>query len=330
MASTTRLQVVELLRGLAALSVAWFHLTSSHSGSWVARSGSYGWLGVEIFFVISGFIVPYSMTLLFDRYRVSDAPAFLIRRMIRLEPAYFISIILVIILYYLSRMTPGFAGGEQKYSVLQILAHFFYLITFTDYQWIQPVYWTLGYEFIFYIFMSISLSILLGKGQRLITFGIAGFLAAAVTLSWLAPPVMLFVMGFAVFRRRHGLSAATEASALIALAVITLSSHGQHLEAICGGATALALLFGADLVLPSRFIPLISGLGAISYSLYLVHIPVGGRVVNLGRRIVDGSFQEFLLSLLALAVSLAAAWTLWRFVELPSIAASRRWTQRIS
>jgi peptidoglycan/LPS O-acetylase OafA/YrhL len=63
-AKKPRVEIVDPLRGLAALAVAWFHFTNG-SGfvktEWLRASGRYGWLGVEVFFVISGFVIPYSM-----------------------------------------------------------------------------------------------------------------------------------------------------------------------------------------------------------------------------------------------------------------------------
>lgn len=53
-----RLQHLDALRGLAAFSVVWFHLTASGYGQEWSNFGKYGYLGVHVFFVISGFIIP--------------------------------------------------------------------------------------------------------------------------------------------------------------------------------------------------------------------------------------------------------------------------------
>src|SRR6266496_2565885 len=55
-----RVEIVHCLRGLAAVAVCWFHFTG-HSLGLLKQSGVYGWLGVEVFFVISGFILPYAL-----------------------------------------------------------------------------------------------------------------------------------------------------------------------------------------------------------------------------------------------------------------------------
>src|SRR5260370_24791289 len=75
---------VEALRGIAALSVTWFHMTNTYSLDWVRYSGFYGWLGVEMFFVISGFIIPYSLHR--SHYKLAYFPRFLLRRLLRLAP----------------------------------------------------------------------------------------------------------------------------------------------------------------------------------------------------------------------------------------------------
>ncbi len=56
-----KIHVVEYLRGVAALGVAWFHMTNTYGPGFVASFGSLGWLGVDVFFVISGFVIPYSL-----------------------------------------------------------------------------------------------------------------------------------------------------------------------------------------------------------------------------------------------------------------------------
>ena len=62
--------------------------TATHfrAASYLAPIGAYGWLGVDVFFVISGFIVPYAM--LRAGYTLSAWPTFILKRLIRVEPPY--------------------------------------------------------------------------------------------------------------------------------------------------------------------------------------------------------------------------------------------------
>ena len=59
-----RIDTVDSLRGVAVLAVVWFHLTNGNPmlpSSWLRTSGRLGWLGVEVFFVISGFVIPHAL-----------------------------------------------------------------------------------------------------------------------------------------------------------------------------------------------------------------------------------------------------------------------------
>src|SRR3954466_1743461 len=102
MVGSERQESVEVLRGIAAFSVMWFHLTNGNNlflanDSLLKASGAYGYLGVQLFFVISGFIIPYSLSL--RTYQIKrDGLAFLGRRIVRIEPAYLVSAIVTVLL----------------------------------------------------------------------------------------------------------------------------------------------------------------------------------------------------------------------------------------
>src|ERR1700704_2847705 len=115
--SNQQIFTIEALRGMAALLVTWFHMTNTYSLDWVRYSGFYGWLGVDMFFVISGFIIPYSLHR--SQYKLAYFPHFLLRRLVRLEPPYLVSIALVLILWELAARSPGFGGAPPSYSLGQ-------------------------------------------------------------------------------------------------------------------------------------------------------------------------------------------------------------------
>jgi peptidoglycan/LPS O-acetylase OafA/YrhL len=68
----------------------------------------------------------------------------------------------------------------------------------------------------------------------------------------------------------------------------------------------------------------LAGLGTISYSLYLVHVPIGGKVINLGERFVEGAVPELLLSGIALTISILPAVLFCWAIERPAIKLARR------
>jgi peptidoglycan/LPS O-acetylase OafA/YrhL len=309
---------VEALRGIAALSVTWFHMTNTYSLNWVRHSGFYGWLGVEMFFVISGFIIPYSLHR--SQYKLAYFPRFLLRRLVRLEPPYLMSIVLILLIWELAARAPGFAGAPPSYSLGQIFAHFLYVIPLTHYSWLNIVYWTLAYEFVFYILAGL-LWPLLSKRSLLYTALFVAFIQA-VDIAVSDKPTgaaLLFFVGICCARKVLKLDTRWLSLTASVIAIVALYWIVAPVVAFIAFVTAFFIAF-----VDVPRIRILGFLGAISYSLYLLHVPIGGRVVNIGLRFIDGPFQELFLSLTALAVSLLVATIFWKYVEEPAKRASKR------
>jgi peptidoglycan/LPS O-acetylase OafA/YrhL len=320
-----RIAAVEALRGIAALAVAWFHVTNANASfpatDWLRVSGAWGWLGVESFFVISGFVLPLAMHR--AGYRLKDAGRFLTRRLIRLHPAYLASLAVVLALWWISSLSPGF--DRQPPSTPQVLLHVVYLPALFGYDWLNAVYWTLGIEVQFYVLLAVSYPLLAHRASvsQLI------WLAAATALSFVVTPeflvfryLVVFAFGAVVFLIVVGLVHRVVGIALLAmLSLSTLIVHGLPVATVAVGTAALIALH-ARLSWP----PLLS-IGALSYSLYLIHAPIGGRIVNFGSRYAEGAVAEFVVMLLAMLVSLAAAFLLYWLVERPSLRLAARLTR---
>jgi peptidoglycan/LPS O-acetylase OafA/YrhL len=311
-----RLATVDALRGLAALAVVWMHITNAHpsfpASPWLRASGAWGWLGVESFFVISGFVLPLTMHR--GGYRLHDAGRFLARRLIRLHPAYLVSIAVTLALWWLSSLSPNF--DRQPPGATQLLLHLAYLPRFFGYDWVNTVYWTLGIEFQFYVLMACAMPLLI-HGALSVRLGA---IAVAAGLSLVDSPdflvsryLVVFAMGTTAFLMTSGAIARAAGIAVVtALGVVAWITHGLPVALV---AAATAALVAFDIGAIGR--PVLS-VGALSYSLYLIHGPVGGRVVNLGARYSDGPAAELLVTLLAVLLSLIAAYVLYRLVEQPS------------
>lgn len=203
--SSERLQILDALRGVAALSVAWFHLANAAGfttkGSILFRSGSYGWVGVYPFFVISGFVIPLSLSA--SGYRVTDYGRFLLKRIVRLDPPYIVSMVVSLVLagYYASK-----TGSPFPYSTPQILLHLGYLNVFSRYDWISPIYWTLAVEVQYYLLVGLAFPLLL-KPLRFWLLIAPVCVAAAFALrnhGYVFQYLPYFLMGIAAFHYRRG------------------------------------------------------------------------------------------------------------------------------
>ena len=90
------------------------------------------------------------------------------------------------------------------------------------------------------------------------------------------------------------------------------------------GSTILASVALIYLLRQARLGRWAYAIGGISYSLYLTHTIVGGRIVNLGRRFTNDVADEYVLIIVALAGSIAFAAVFAYLIEAPSRRAARR------
>lgn len=323
--SDRRLTNVDSLRGLAALSVCWFHLTNGNAqflpDGWLKASGRHGWLGVDVFFVISGFILPYAMDARGYVLR-HDIGRFILKRVVRLDPPYLAAVALTLVLGVVSTAMPGYRGAPMTATMGQVLAHVGYLNQLLGLPWLSPVFWSLAIEFQFYIAIAILFPVLASASARTRTAGLVGVWAVAMVggpSAWVVAYLGMFGCGMAVFARYRGFIGWPAFFVLLtAMAGAVWRTQGVE-QAIVSFATSIVIVSGRG----GSWIG--SQLGALSYSLYLVHVPIGGRVVNFGTRLADTRTTELVVLCVALAASLAAAVALHRLVEEPA----RRWSASI-
>ncbi len=315
-----RMLTLEYLRGLASLSVAWFHMTNGFKDSWVAWAGSGGWLGVEAFFVISGFVIPYSLWSSYESYSLRDLPHFLGRRVLRIEPPYLISILMVLALGWASSLAPGFQGQPPAFEPGQVAAHLLYLVPFTQFSWLQPVYWTLAFEFAFYITIAFLFPSLSGPGRFLMFLAVAAGLAILVAFGLASTLILLFVMGVGVYRCLTGQDRHLMTLTILVACGLIMALEKAPAQAAVGFITSVLILYHSYLFKYIKiFTTPLAWLGTISYSLYLVHVPIGGRVVNIGKRFVHDDLGYLAVAFIALLCSLVAAYVFYRLVEVPAM-----------
>lgn len=313
-----RLDVVDALRGVASLSVAWFHMTLGSAG-WLKASGEYGWLGVEAFFVISGFVLPLALHR--ADYRINFYGRFIIKRLLRLDPPYFASILIIIALGYLSPYLPG-AGGREAFSLslAQLFLHIGYLNAFFGLPWLNMVFWSLAIEFQFYLLVGLLFPIIRNQDLRAKLIAILAISAGALLIpaeQFIFRYAFLFLTGAVTYR--YYIGELSRSGLLILLVIFTI---GNSLTvgvaaAIVGLACAVIIAF-----VRVRVRPLVA-LGAISYSLYLVHVPIGFRAVNLSTRIFGAGLAASLCGLIA---SIVAAIGFFYLIEKPA----RLWASKVN
>lgn len=326
MAKNKRYHSIDSLRGIAAVAICFFHFSNGNpallpDGNWLKGLANIGFLRVEVFFVISGMVIAYTMAK--SNYQIGQFGAFLLKRLARLEPPYLVSIVLVLGLNLLSSLLPAYSGNGFSFDATQFFLHIGYLVPFWDIPWLSPVYWSLGIEFQFYLMMALTFPLMFAKRKQFfyLAFAISSFLFFITTQEYLLfKYVLFFFIGFLLFMYVEG-----SLDKRIAILLVILSAGFIYLKD--GWELAMAGLFPVLFMLflgHKRFRGL-EFLGKISYSLYLIHVPVGGRVINLTVKLTDNIYLSMLAVFGAIAVSVAFAWLFFHLIEEPSI----RWAKRI-
>lgn len=329
MSREERVEIIEPLRGLAAFAVMWFHFTDQSllfkdaqgAAAWVKSSGSLGWLGVEVFFVISGFILPYSM---YRRgYASRNLGTFVAKRIVRLDPPYLVNIVMALALWFLVSQVPSFRGEPFTFEPARFLCHLGYLNAIVGYGWYNPVYWTLAIEFQYYLLLALIYPLLVCRARFVrvgfpIALSLVAFILPQETLifHWLG----LFAIGMAIFQWYCGLTSTPALCAVLGVLNWVCWATLGPLVAAVGLVTGIVI---ATRPLP-RIGPL-SFLGSISYSLYLVHVPLGSRFLNIGSRFASSLIEQLVVLWTTILITIWAAHLLYQWVEKPA----QRWSSAI-
>jgi peptidoglycan/LPS O-acetylase OafA/YrhL len=322
-ASYNRLSNLDVLRGLAALAVCFFHFDreSLFKETFYPEIAKYGYLGVDVFFVISGFVIPLSLSA--SDFTLRGIWAFWAARFLRLYPAYFVAALLAVGLWYLSMKMPGFRGtAEPDLSFAMVFANLTMTCDFLNKGWFVVVAWTLAIEAQYYILVALTFPLLVNVNR---------FVRHGTFLLWLVMPLVfgvgptvftwtaLFGMGLLVFLRNKDFLSELEFWIYLFFAVASQFFAKDFAGAMVGLATVLLI----------RFVPQIRckwmiWIGSISYSLYLLHPLIGGRVMNFCERFPNSIFVQIISVPMALFFSIIAAYLLFRAMELPSHQLARR------
>lgn len=322
------LSSLDLLRGLAAVAVCYFHFTHGNKSflsetNLLYVSGRFGFLGVEVFFVISGFVIPYAMYR--GNYHVRDFGRFLTKRVVRIEPPYLVSIVMVIALNWISTLSPAYRGAAFAINWPALGLHLGYLNAFFNHPWVNDVYWTLAIEFQYYLLIAMIFPLLIHK----VKYYSAGVLLIGAIMSLFIHEhslifnySILFIVGILLFQFHIGYITKKQFGSflLLALLLLYIKFDNRYLVAALLPYFFITYFEFHDKV--SKF------LGNISYSLYLVHIPVGGRLINLCENFVQNELVRSLFVFVALAVSIFASWIFFIIIERPFINYSKRITYK--
>jgi peptidoglycan/LPS O-acetylase OafA/YrhL len=311
-----QLNEVYIIRAIASLMVCFFHvcnvyLFTTHNN--LKEICSYGYLGVEMFFILTGFVIIYSIP---ENYTHKLYTTFLLKRITRIEPPYFISIFLVL---FLNTLSHNVTGKPNDIHALNILYHLGYLNNFGFGNYISPIYWTLGIEFQFYFLIGFLIPYL---KKHLFPFLLAAFLLQFISINnfqIITNYLPFFCLGIIIYfyKFRKEINS-WQFSLLSGIFLIQIYLRLGVPEFIISCLTIVLLLFF------NKYNKVIKFFSDISFSLYLTHVIIGGKVINLGLRYVKTDIQKYILLCFAIFCSILCAYLFYRLIEKPFYLLSRK------
>jgi peptidoglycan/LPS O-acetylase OafA/YrhL len=316
---TSYIPIIDLLRGVAAISVCFFHFICETkffiTGATIIYLFNFGHYGVHLFFVISGMVIPLSM--IKGNYKYNAFPKFLWKRFLRIEPPYLVAVLTGTLVLILRNHVPGTVAVDKIPSVKALLLHVGYLVPFYDTKlWINPVFWTLAIEFQYYIALSILFPLVLRSDlpSRLLFYAI--FLSSCfwnITDEFLPVWMPLFLVGILYILWLSGKISAKEYWLITIPAMFLVYWKIDFPSLVVAICTLGAVHFFSNYRNRiSKFF------GNISYSLYLLHSIIGAAFVNYLSHHAHLGWQKGLIVMGGFILSVLSAYLLHKFVEKPS------------
>jgi len=204
----------------------------------------------------------------------------------------------------------------------QTFYHLVFLNDLTHVPWINVVYWTLAIEWQWYVLVGLFFAFIVSRSPVLRFLPVAAsmffyFLCSSDRIVFHTLP--MFLIGVFVFQYKIGLIGRGRMVALMAVMFWAMRWPTGWTEAGIAVATGLAIAFVAF-----RH-PIADFLGDVSYSVYLVHLPLGVALITwLSRALPYSSWYLGALDLVGLAAAVAASALVYRWVERPSQELSSR------
>lgn len=326
----THITTLDIVRFFASLAVILFHYTAQDFHTALSPVTQYGFLGVQLFFMISGFVIALSLN-------TANSPRrFLLNRFIRLYPAFIICMTITVV--YVKEFS-----NFPPYSIKEITLNATMLGEVLRVRLINGAYWSLSVEWLFYFMVAIVLATI--GTRRLIWFLWTWLALSAVQiffdLGYLKLALALrytpyFVAGASFYLIARKESPLLPLSLLCAISfpvsvywAIKRADDYQNIANLNPLIIALVIaVFYALLARLSKFDSyffsfktIFALAGRASYPLYLIHETIGVDILERGR--MAGLSDEMLIPALIISMT-AIAVVISEWIERPAIRLFKR------
>jgi peptidoglycan/LPS O-acetylase OafA/YrhL len=323
---------IQALRGLACLAVYFLHFFADKKvlppNNFIVRASEYGFVGVQAFFIISGFIIPYSMYR--NRYELKNFWSLFKRRIIRIELPYVASIALLVILSYGGYVLFGNHQEGFQINWKNVLLNIGYLNVFFGTDFVNYVYWTLFVELQFYICIGLIYPLIVSEHtlRRYLVFipilllnyfwGVGAF--------FLHSHFPLFMVGIFTFQYAIGIIKSREYFLVTITTILANASWTNNILKI-DNAIPIALVSVFALFFIFTFKnknKVLDFLGKVSFSLYLIHVPVSNFLLPILGRYIHRPTYVLIYRFGILGLAIFSAYLFYLFIEKPALKLSKK------
>lgn len=342
----SKIESIQILRGLAALSVVMFHYRFYLVPDGADRTipdQLFGWgaIGVDLFFVISGFIMVYVTS---DKnHGAKTSIDFIINRLTRILPTYYV---LLLFAFLTGGAMSTFHYPEKVSNLISALTFHPYLTKpaplYLPDSGMYNIRWTLNYEIYFYLAFSICLLVkprlialcawfllplaLAYSFTSTFTISTHGYDFNSVMLRFLTNPIILefgigVLSGYAYLYLQNKITFKSGYLSAFCLSLIVAGIALGQLKAYnvisALSFSFLILFFALQNKQVLRFTPkLFITLGNISFSWYLIHNPLAGFISGKVEKIYPSAMHSIAGFMSLIMLSIFFAWLSHKYLEI--------------
>jgi peptidoglycan/LPS O-acetylase OafA/YrhL len=358
-----RIAELDGLRGIAILLVVSFHYinnqlvdSENRIGKYLAKATGFGWVGVDLFFVLSGFLI--GSILIANKRKENYFKTFYIRRLVRIVPNYFLLLICFYIIWHLSWFAKNYfltIHNDIPLWSYFAMVHNFYMAHFNSLgNDALSVTWSIGIEEQFYLIFPFLVFFVKDRWLPWLLGAliILSILVRAQFDHWIPRYVLLparldgLAMGFLIaYFNYHGHLSAYKDKLMKWLPVVLVTDI-----LICGFfywkyddlgvvkhtlfSIVFSILIIIALIKPDGWYgsvlrnKALVWIGTISYSLYLFHYLILGIAHHINGQMNIGIHnpKDILISILAFICSILLSWAIYKKLEQPMVKLGKRFS----
>ncbi|MDB5223203.1 MAG: acyltransferase 3 family protein [Chitinophagaceae bacterium] len=357
-----RIKELDGLRGIAILLVVSFHYINNQLvdnndklSQLLAKITSYGWVGVDLFLVLSGFLI--GNILIANKNSPNYFKTFYSRRIVRIIPNYFLLLIIFACIWNIPNFKNNYFLGDKSsiplWSYFLMVHNFFMAYNDNLGNRALSVTWSIGIEEQFYLFFPFLVYHTNKRGLLfiLISLVFTAIIIRSLFITWVPKYVLLpsrmdglslgFIVAYAYSENvlfKHKEIVARLASGILAILLLGCGYfYWRYNDLGLVKHTLFALIFSMLLIFAlisnnSLYGKLLKSkiliwIGTISYSLYLFHYAILGIAYHIYGKTGIGihSQKDIIITLCAFIAALGVSWLIYRLLEQPMVRIGKRW-----